>query len=89
MGLKGVASRDVGQGPSRVTFTFSDPGPIVTYQKQPTDTESDVHQALLDAADFVGRTADMPVFFVHINRNATVAIATGAEPDVWPEDDVD
>lgn len=86
MGLKGVASRDVGQGPSRVTFTFSDPGPIVAYQKKPTDTESDIHQALLDAADLVGRTDDMPVFFVHVNRSGTVAIAAGADMDVWPED---
>lgn len=24
--------------------------------------------------------------FFHINRNGSIAIATGAEPDIWPED---
>ena len=30
----------------------------------------------------------VPVF-VHKNRDGTIAIATGEEPDVWPEDEVD
>ena len=30
----------------------------------------------------------VPVF-LHKNRSGTIAVATGAEPEVWPEDEVD
>jgi len=32
-------------------------------------------------------TEETPVFF-HKNRNGTIAIATGAAPKVWPEDEM-
>lgn len=34
----------------------------------------------------VGNVNDL---FVHINRNDSIALATGQEPMVWPEDDVE
>ena len=87
MGLQAISVRDVGQGPSRVRFDFRPQG-TVTYQKQAGDTEASFKQKLLDAADQRGLTAEMPVFFVHFNRSGSVAVATGQEPAVWPEDEI-
>ena len=87
MGLQAISVRDVGQGPSRVRFDFK-PGGTVTYQKQGGDTATSFKQSLLDDAEQRGLTDEMPVFFVHFNRSGSVAIATGQEPAVWPEDGI-
>jgi N-dimethylarginine dimethylaminohydrolase len=29
----------------------------------------------------------LPKIFVHVNRDGSVAVATGAEPRAWPEDE--
>ena len=47
------------------------------------DTEAKLYDDLVDQ---IGKTPDTPVFF-HKNRNGTIVIATGQEPDVWPEDE--
>lgn len=31
----------------------------------------------------------LPSIFVHLNRDGSLALATGAEPGVWPEDELD
>ena len=30
----------------------------------------------------------LPAIFLHVNRDDSIALATGAAPDVWPEDEV-
>jgi len=30
---------------------------------------------------------ELPRLFFHINDDGSIAVATGTEPDVWPEDD--
>jgi hypothetical protein len=29
----------------------------------------------------------LPKLFIHLNRDGSVAVATGAEPEIWPEDE--
>ena len=86
MGLQAISVRDVGQGPSRVRFDFRPQG-TVTYQKRGVDTEASFKQELVAQLEQRGLTDQMPLFFVHFNANGSVAIATGAEPAVWPEDE--
>jgi hypothetical protein len=31
----------------------------------------------------------LPKIFIHLNRDGSVAVAVGAEPRVWPEDETD
>jgi hypothetical protein len=31
----------------------------------------------------------LPNIFVHVNRDGSLALATGMEPDIWPEDEPD
>lgn len=32
---------------------------------------------------------ELPPIFFHINRDKSIAIATGQEPEIWPEDDAE
>ncbi len=86
MALQAISARDVGQGPSRVRFDF-DRG-RVSYQKQAGDTEASFKQELVDQLEQRGLSDLMPPFFIHFNADGTVAVATGEEPAVWPEDEV-
>lgn len=36
----------------------------------------------------MGRTLGIPIFF-HRNRDGTLAVATGREPEMWPEDEAE
>jgi hypothetical protein len=49
-------------------------------------TETQINTALQNIATIGG--VELPPIFIHINDDGTVAIATGAEPEVWPEDEV-
>lgn len=50
------------------------------------DTAKKVGAELKRQADI---TADsLPNIFVHVNRDGSLALATGHEPDVWPEDEI-
>lgn len=40
-------------------------------------------------AELIRVVGNKPPVFVHFNRDGSVAIATGKEPDVWPEDITD
>jgi hypothetical protein len=42
-------------------------------------TESQIKQLFTDVK--------LPEIFAHINDDGSIAIATGSEPDVWPEDE--
>lgn len=48
------------------------------------DTEAEIESALETLASGAGIT--LPAIFVHINDDGSVALATGAAPDIWPED---
>jgi hypothetical protein len=43
-------------------------------------------KTLIENAASTGNVA-LPPTFVHINRDATLALAIGTQPTVWPEDD--
>lgn len=45
-------------------------------------TESQIKTAIVKAA----KQHELPEFFIHINRDGTFAMATGREPNMWPED---
>ncbi len=87
MALQAISARDVGQGPSRVRFDFR-PGGTVSYQKQAGDTEASFTQELVGQLEQRGLSDLMPPFFIHFNADGSVAVATGEEPVVWPEDEV-
>lgn len=46
---------------------------------------SQVQARLADLAD--ARGISLPTIVVHVNRDSSLAVATGAAPDVWPEDE--
>jgi len=49
----------------------------------PTDKE--LNTDLTDKLSVVSKT---DTIFLHKNRNGTIAVATGQEPKVWPEDEI-
>lgn len=78
--LQAISARD------GVRFTFTS-GDFVFYRKKVADTEASFKKALEDDAKAKSVESRMPVFFIHLNRSGTVAVATGSEPAVWPEDE--
>lgn len=48
-------------------------------------TAAQIEEAIKIAAG----AARLPPIYAHINRDGSIALATGAEPDVWPEDDME
>lgn len=48
------------------------------------DTEEGIETAIATLAAGAGIT--LPAIFIHINKDGTIALATGTAPDVWPED---
>ncbi len=92
MGLQAISARQVGAAPTRVSFTFSPvpgvtPGGVVTHQRQGTEDAASFKAALDAQAVLQGLDAEMPTYFLHVNADGSVAVATGAEPAVWPEDE--
>ena len=51
-----------------------------------TNTDKKIKRYLIDAASEFG--IDVSNIFVHINRDSSIAIATGQEPAVWPENHI-
>ena len=50
------------------------------------NTEAKVQKEI----DRLARLNDVTLpIFAHVNRDRSIAIATGIEPDVWPEDEID
>jgi hypothetical protein len=48
------------------------------------NTEAKLQAAIDSLATAGGIT--LPALYVHINDDGTIALATGLEPDIWPED---
>ncbi len=55
---------------------------LVTY-----DTAKKVEDELSRQASV--SAAEPPAIYVHVNRDGSLALATGSAPEVWPEDEVD
>lgn len=53
---------------------------LVTYA-----TVVDMEDELCRRASLAGKS--LPRFFIHKNRDGSLAVATGTEPEVWPEDE--
>ena len=47
-------------------------------------SEAEIKLELESAASL--SDVELPRFFVHVNLDGSIALATGEEPDVWPED---
>ena len=95
MGLQGVSAPSRGPG-TRVIFTFRPVpgvslGGVVTHQRRGNEDAAAFKSALDAQAVLQGLDGEMPEYWIHINvtRNpGTVAVGTGEEPAVWPEDEV-
>ena len=93
MSLQKISARQVGVAPTRISFTFNPnpgvtPGGVVTHQRQGTEDAISFKAALDANAALRGLTPEMPFpYFIHVNDDGTVAVATGEEPAVWPEDE--
>lgn len=92
MGLQRISARRVGAALTRISLTFSPvpgvtPGGVVTHQRQGNENAASFKAALDAQAVLQGLDGEMPTYFIHVNDDGTVAIATGREPAVWPEDE--
>ncbi len=47
------------------------------------ETETEIKDAIEAAGGLM-----LDDLFVHVNRDGSVAVATGAVPDIWPEDEI-
>lgn len=83
--------KDSGSGTDiALTFTLDNKTLAVLYNAlvaQGLDTEEKIEAAVATWA--IGEGVTLPLFFVHINDDGSLAIAFGEEPDVWPEDEVE
>lgn len=67
-----------------ITVTFKDGREFTATAAQIAHfTEKNVKDAILQ------KIADLTDIFIHKNRDGTWCIATGAAPEIWPEDEVE
>jgi len=87
MPLERVATwRDVAKDP--VSITVDGVEIVITRQDVASlNTADDIRQFLETLA--LTSAVELPRIYVHLNRDRSVAVATGREPAVWPEDEVE
>ena len=51
------------------------------------NTEKKIERYLANLPNITG--VALPPIFIHINRDGSIALATGKAPDIWPEDDTE
>jgi len=86
MALERVAIWRSGKG--EPAFRIVVGGQEITLSHAQADTLS-TESAVQAAIEQVAQTSkvELPRIFVHKNRDGTWALATGQEPDAWPEDE--
>jgi hypothetical protein len=82
--LSGISTRKIGSD-VRVRFDFK--GGKRVEHKLPSFSATDATFKADIAAKLLMAKVSLGAFWVHMNRDKSVAVATGVQPKVWPEDE--
>jgi len=86
MGINRIATYKLGKSDTAVLIEVDGKPIEITYSELSTyNTEKKIENRI----DFLASKSkvDLPEIFIHKNRDGSVAVATGQEPDIWPEDE--
>ncbi len=82
IGLSRIATAKAGKG--KPAFAVEIGGRLIEIEHAALSTHNTAAKLLVEAERQAEQS--LPLFF-HFNRDGSLAVASGAPPDVWPEDE--